>query len=85
MPSLNPVTQTVLIIIALLILAFADLITTNIEFSKAKDEKDTENETRLKGSLGEKMQYTFFGISLVLIYYIINFAIFLIGHFHRNM
>lgn len=85
MPSLDPVSQTVLVIIALLILAFADLITTNIEFSRAKDEKDTENETRLKNNLVEKMQYTFFGISVVLIYYVVNFGIFLIGHFQRNM
>lgn len=85
MPSLNPVSQTVLVILALLILAFADLITTNIEFSRAKDEKDTETEKKLKNNLVEKMQYTFFGISVVLIYYVINFGIFLIGHFQRNI
>ena len=85
MPSLNPVTQTVLVIIALLILAFADLITTNIEFSRARDDNDVENQDRLKSNLGEKMQYTFLGISVVLIYYVLNFGIFIIGHLHRNM
>ncbi|MGL4760368.1 MAG: hypothetical protein ACRC6T_10900 [Sarcina sp.] len=84
MPSLNPVTQTVLVIIALLILAFTDLITTNIEFLRAKNDNDVENQTKLKNNLGEKMQYTFFGISIVLIYYVINFGIFLIGHLHRG-
>ena len=84
MPSLNPVTQTVLVIIALLILAFTDLIVTNIEFSRAKNDNDVENQTKLKNNLGEKMQYTFIGISVVLIYYIINFGIFLIGHLHRG-
>ncbi|MGL4453482.1 MAG: hypothetical protein ACRCTZ_20160 [Sarcina sp.] len=85
MSSLNPVSQTVLVIIALLILAFTDLITTNIEFARAKDEKDAEKENKLKNNLIEKMQYTFFGISAVLVYYVINFGIFLIGHFQRHM
>ena len=84
MPLLNPITQTVLVIIALLILAFTYLIVTNIEFARAKEDKDIEREKRLKTRLDETMQITFFGISIVLVYTLINFGIFLIGHFYRN-
>ena len=84
MPSLNPVTQTVLVIIALLILAFTYLIVTNIEFARAREDKDIEREKRLKTRLDETMQITFFGISIVLVYTLISFGIFLIGHFYRT-
>ena len=84
MPSLNPVTQTVLVIIALLILAFTYLIVTNIEFARAREDKDIEREKRLKTRLYETMQITFFGISIVLVYTLISFGIFLIGHFYRT-
>lgn len=85
MPSLNPITQTILVIIALLILAFTYLIVTNIEFAKAKEEKNIEREKKLKTRLDETMQITFLGISFVLLYYLFNFGIFLIGHFYRNL
>lgn len=84
MPSLNPVTQTVLIIIAVFILIAADLIVNNMALSEAKQNSDKDNSSRLKSMLSEKLSFTFIGISLVLIYYVINFVIFLLGHFYRN-
>ncbi|WP_297439516.1 hypothetical protein [uncultured Clostridium sp.] len=84
MPSLNPISQTVLIIIGAFILLSADLITTTVEISRSEEDPDKEKKARLKNLLSEKMNFAFIGVSVVLVYYIINFAIFLLGHFHRN-
>ena len=84
MPSLNPISQTVLIIIGAFILLSADLITTTVEISRSEEDPDKEKKARLKNLLSEKMNFAFIGVSVVLVYYIINFVIFLLGHFHRN-
>lgn len=84
MPSLNPITQTVLTLFAIAILAFADLICTNLEANKASEESNMESETKLLKSLTEKIDFTFLGITLVLIYYVVNFGIFIVGHIVRT-
>ncbi|MGL4992484.1 MAG: hypothetical protein ACRC57_15255 [Sarcina sp.] len=83
MPSLNPITQGVLIIMFLIIIALADIVVTNIELSRAKEEKDSEKDFRLTAALSEKMNYTFIGLSVVLVYYCAKFIFFLFAHFHK--
>ena len=75
--------QTVLIIIGAFIIMSADLITTTVQISRSKEDTDKENTAKLKSILSEKMNFALIGVSVVLIYYVINFAIFLLGHFHR--
>lgn len=84
MPSLNPITQTVLAIIAIAVLAFADLICTNLEIGRATEDNNAEIKTKLSKSLAEKIDFTFLGITLVLIYYVVNFGIFIVGHIVRT-
>lgn len=83
MLSLNPVTQTVLVLVSAMLLIFADMITTNIEISRSEDDANPERISKLKSSLSDKMNLTFIGFSLVLVFFSIKFVIFLFGHFHR--
>lgn len=83
MPSLSPVTPSMLALIVIFMLIFVDLVITNLELARAKEEDDCEKSNKLKKSLSEKMNLTIFALTVVLITQTAKFVIFLVGHFHR--
>lgn len=84
MAALHPVTQTVLILIGLYMLTASDLIVTSLQLKKATEDNAIEEQTKFKKSLNEKINLNFFYISIILLYFIVNFTIFMIGHHIRN-
>lgn len=83
MPSLSPVTPSMLALIVIFMLIFVDLVITNLQLAHAKEEDDCEKSNKLKKSLSEKMNLTIIALTVVLITQTVRFVIFLVGHFHR--